>query len=288
MAAVNVKKQSKTESNKGQRVTFHSIAMWLGWHWQTDQDKQRMTDYTVYRLSSRQFSGSMVVGIGLTFVLFYEFYQSLLAAVLLSAAGVVLPRYYRDTLLAKRRARLQMQFKEALYSVTSSLAAGRSVENAFVAAEADLQLLYPGGSADIVREFAVIRYRMMNGDTLENGLRQFAERAQLEDLTQFVDVFTTCKRTGGDLVEVMRRTAQVIGEKLDTQQEIAVMMAQKKFESRIIMIAPFVFVAGLNLAAADYMMPLYNRPMGYLLLTGLLGGFAGCGVIINRIMTIRM
>ncbi|WP_318152505.1 type II secretion system F family protein [Paenibacillus terricola] len=288
MASIMVKQQQKEGRTKGQKMSLYSMAEWLGWHFPTSRDDQRMTDYTVYRLSPRQFAGTMGVGMSFAFVLFYEFYQSFGAAVVLATIGVVLPRYYRASLLAKRRGRLQLQFKEALYSVTSSLAAGRSVENAFVAAEADLQMLYPGGSADIVREFAVIRHRMMNGDSLENGLRQFAERAKLEDLTQFVDVFSTCKRTGGDLVEVMRRTAQVIGEKLDTQQEIAVMMAQKKFESRIIIAAPFVFVAGLNLMAADYMMPLYNRPMGYVLLTSLLGGFACCGYFINKIMTIRM
>ncbi|QKS48766.1 type II secretion system F family protein (plasmid) [Paenibacillus cellulosilyticus] len=287
MASVTVKQQ-KAKRSSGRKIPFHEIAVWLGWSFQKSQQQQQMTDYTSYELSSKQFFGSMAVGIGFAFVLFYEFYQSLAAAIILAAVGVILPRFYRASLLAKRRDRLQLQFKDALYSVTSSLAAGRSVENAFVAAEADLQLLYPGGSADIVREFAAIRYRMMNGDTLENGLRQFADRARLEDLTQFVDVFSTCKRTGGDLVEVIRRTAQVIGEKLDTHQEITVMMAQKKFESRIIIIAPFVFVAGLNLMSPDYMMPLYNGLLGYLLLTGLMIGFAGCGVLINKIMTIRM
>jgi tight adherence protein B len=288
MASVAAKEQ-KAKRRKGQKANCQSIALWLGWSFQkAQQHQQQMTDYTSYMLSPQQFWGSMAVGIGFAFVLFYEFYQSLAAAVILALAGVILPRFYRASLLAKRRARLQLQFKEALYSVTSSLAAGRSVENAFIAAEADLQLLYPGGSADIVREFAAIRYRMMNGDTLENGLRQFADRAKLEDLTQFVDVFSTCKRTGGDLVEVIRRTAQVIGEKLDTHQEIAVMMAQKKFESRIIIIAPFVFVGGLNLVSPDYMMPLYSGPMGYILLTGLMAGFSACGLLINKIMTIRL
>jgi tight adherence protein B len=287
MASVAAKEQ-KAKRGKEQKATCHSIALWLGWSFQKAQHQQQMMDYTSYMLSPQQFWGSMAVGIGFAFVLFYEFYQSLTAAVILASVGVILPRIYRASLLAKRRARLQLQFKEALYSVTSSLAAGRSVENAFIAAEADLQLLYPGGSAHIVREFAAIRYRMMNGETLENGLRQFADRAKLEDLTQFVDVFSTCKRTGGDLVEVIRRTAQVIGEKLDTHQEIAVMMAQKKFESRIIIIAPFVFVGGLNLVSPDYMMPLYSGPMGYILLTGLMAGFAGCGVLINKIMTIRL
>lgn len=275
--------------NKAGRSAARRLAEWLGWSAaEKDMLETPLPDYTTYRLSARQFAVSLAVGMSAAFVLFYTFYQSIITALILSAAGAVVPRIRKGALLAKRRERLQLQFKEALYSVTSSLAAGRSVENAFMAAEADLQLLYPGGSADIVAEFAAIRHRMLNGDTLENGLRQFAERAKLDDLTQFVDVFSTCKRTGGDLVEVIRRTSQVIGEKLEIQQDIAVMLAQKKFESLVLMAVPFVFVAGLNLAASDYMQPLYNGPGGYALLTFALLGFIGCGALIRKIMAIRM
>ncbi|MWC30107.1 type II secretion system F family protein [Paenibacillus sp. MMS18-CY102] len=262
---------------------------WLCWSSAAELDKQqRLAEYSAYRMAPREFMLSAAIGAAAAFTLFYTFYQSLGVAVGFASLGIVAPRLRNAGLLDKRRVRLQLQFKEALYSVTSSLAAGRSVENAFVAAEADLQLLYPGHSADIVREFAMIRYRMENGDTLESGLRQLADRAKLEDITQFVDVFSTCKRSGGDLVDVIRRTSQVIGEKLDIQQEIAVMLAQKRFESRILIAVPFVFIAGLNLAAPDYTEPLYNSPLGYVLLTILLLGFAGCGALIRKIMAIRL
>lgn len=253
-----------------------------------ESTKQQLAEYSEYRMTPREFLFSAAAGLIGAFVLFYTFYQSLVVAFGLVWLGILIPRFRNAGLLEKRRVRLQLQFKEALYSVTSSLAAGRSVENAFIAAEADLQLLYPGGTADIVREFAMIRHRMENGETLESGLSQFANRAQLEEITQFVDVFSTCKRTGGDLVDVIRRTSQVIGEKLDIQQEIAVMLAQKRFESRILTAVPFVFIAGLNLAAPDYTGPLYSSPLGYVLLTLLLLGFVGCGALIRKLMMIRL
>ncbi|WP_127570804.1 type II secretion system F family protein [Paenibacillus xylaniclasticus] len=269
---------------------FYRGAAWLGWNFDFEHDRNglRLPDYSEYRLSPHEFMLSLAAGVAGLFIIAYTFYQSLPAAVMLSPAGALLPRYRKAGLLAKRRERLQLQFKEALHSVTSSLAAGRSVDNAFLAAEADLQLLYPGGSADIVLEFAALRHRILNGDTLESGLRMFAERARLDDITQFVDVFQTCKRTGGDLVDVIRRTSQVIGEKLDIGQEISVMLAQKRFESRILTAIPFVFMAALNMAAPDYMKPLYEGAGGYILLTLLLAGFIGCGAAIHKLMQIKL
>jgi len=265
-------------------------AEWLGWSFRDGRLDRTgpLADYSEYRMSPREFMLSLAAGVAGMFVVSYTFYQSFLAAAALSVAGALLPRYRKAGQLAKRRERLRLQFKEALYSVTASLAAGRSVDNAFLAAEADLQLLYPGGSADIVLEFAALRHRILNGDTLESGLRLLADRAKLDDITQFVEVFSTCRRAGGDLVEVIRRTAQVIGEKHDIGREIAVLLAQKRFESRILIAIPFVFMAALNAAAPDYMEPLYEGAGGYALLTLLLAGFIGCGVSIQRLMRIKL
>ncbi|WP_308635963.1 type II secretion system F family protein [Paenibacillus silvisoli] len=243
--------------------------------------------YWKYRLSKRQFGVAAVVGCMLVFAAAYLFYRSMFAAIVLSAAGMLAPRIHRRMLLEQRRLRLSLQFKEALYSIASSLAAGRSVENAFLTAHEDLRLLYPNPKTEILVEFEIVAARMGYGDSLEQALIDFSSRAAIDDITQFADVFTTCKRSGGDLVEVIRRTSQTIGEKLDVQQEIAVMVAQKRLESRIMMAVPFVFLAFLSLTAPDYMAPLYNG-IGYVLLTGALMLIALCFTLMNKIMNIRM
>ena len=133
----------------------------------------------------------------------------------------------------------------------------------------------------------IIRSRMAYGEPLEQTLDDFSKRAQIDDITQFVDVFIICKRSGGDLVEVIRRTSQTIGEKLEIQQEIAVMVAQKRYESRIMMAVPFVFLAFLSMTAPDYMAPLYQG-MGYVLLTVSLLLLVVCYWFMIRVMSIQM
>ncbi|NIK76303.1 tight adherence protein B [Paenibacillus castaneae] len=246
-----------------------------------------LMDYGKYHLSRNQFLITAIIAATIMFAAVYLFYHSLIISCAAAISGVLAPRLRRDALLLKRKERLKLQFKEALFSLTSSLAAGRSLENAFLATLDDLKLLYPDSRTELLWEFQIVRFRLENAEPLEYALRNFADRAHVDEITQFVDALAACKRTGGDLLEVMKRTSVIIGEKLEIEQEIAVMIAQKRFEGRIMMAVPFVFLAFLSLAAPDYMAPLY-KGAGYLLLTAALFLLLLCFWIMTKMMSIRM
>lgn len=110
----------------------------------------------------------------------------------------------------------------------------------------------------MISELNIICTRMEYGQPVEEALRDFSARAGMEDIERFADVFTVCKRTGGDLVEVVRRTSTIIGEKLDIQQDIAVSISQKKFEAKALLISPLIMVIFMSLTAGDYMQPMYT------------------------------
>ncbi|MCA0757409.1 type II secretion system F family protein [Paenibacillus sp. N4] len=265
---------------------------WFGWETAAANGKARsggrkLTDYGAYALSRWEFAASGTSGALLFFVSAYLFYHSAAVSCAAAALGIIVPRFRRKQQIERRRERLKLQFKEALFSLTSSLAAGRSLENAFLAAIDDLRLLYPDPRTELLLELQIIRFRLDNAEPLESALRSLADRAQIEEMTQFTDALAACKRSGGDLVEVMKRTSAILGEKLDTEQEISVMIAQKKFEGRIMMAVPFVFLAFLGLAAPDYMAPLYGGA-GYLLLTAALILLLLCFWFMVKMMGIRM
>lgn len=261
--------------------------VWSGWDgvFSVKPGKGQLTRYTEYRLSRQELVLSVLTGCAVVFTAIYLFYHSVLLSIIAGALGLAAPRWLRKSLLERRRNRLKLQFKEALFSLTSSLAAGRSLENAFRGVLEDMKLLYSDSGADMLKEFQTICYRLDNLEPLEGALRDLANRAQIDEITQFVDALTTCKRSGGDLLEVMRRTSTIIGDKLTVEGEIKVLLAQKKFESRIMMAVPFVFLGFLGFAAPDYMEPLYSL-LGYVLLTILFLLLLGCFWIMDRIMRI--
>ncbi|WP_372237774.1 type II secretion system F family protein [Paenibacillus sp. P46E] len=247
----------------------------------------QLPDYTVYVLTSLQKIMAMLAGGTLLWAIGYLFYHNGLLSCLLVPGGAYAPRLLRDYLHRRRRTALNLQFKQMLFSLSSSLSAGRSVENAFREAVQDLLMLDPEGGGDMIFELNIICTRMEYGQPVEEALEDFSKRAGMEDVERFADVFSVCKRTGGDLVEIVRRTSTIIGEKLDIQQDIAVSIAQKKFEATALLVSPLIMVMFMSLTAGDYMEPMYTGA-GIAISTLALGLLFLCYLWTSRIMNIPL
>ncbi|MBB6674779.1 type II secretion system F family protein [Cohnella nanjingensis] len=246
-----------------------------------------MTDYRVYPLDRRQRVAAVLAGCLCCYAIVWLMYRQPVIALIGAPCGFFYPRMLQERLRRKRQARLRLHFKDALHALSSLLTAGRSVENAFGALEDDLSLLIGDPNADLLREIRVIVNRLRNGEPLERPLSDLAERSGLEEMNHFAEVFRICKRAGGDLVEVVRRTSGLIGEKMEVEQEVAVLIAQKRFESRLMMGMPFGFVGLLGFFAGEYMAPL-RQGGGILVLTVCLFLLAGCCLWMLKIMDIRL
>lgn len=215
----------------------------------------------------------------------FLFYKNAIACLLLALAAFAYPRFRRKQLIRKRKDELRRQFKHALYALSTALSAGKSVENAIREAADDLRLLYPDGKIDMIRELERINRRTENGEPIERSLLDFGARSGIEDIRQFAESFAACKRTGGDLAEVMRRTANLIGEKMEIEQDISVLLAQKRFEARALGWIPFGIVAFLAYGSPDYMAPLYSGA-GHLIMTTALALLGFSQWLAHRIMNI--
>jgi tight adherence protein B len=246
-----------------------------------------MVDYKIYQLSKREYLIAVGLSGSVFFIIGLVFFKMTAAALVLSAFGFFYPKIRKQELLVKRKEELNNQFKQALYILSSSLGAGRSVESAFRESLRDLEVVYPLKETYIIREFELINKRLYNGESIERALQDLSQRAGLEDIKNFTDVFLICKRTGGNLVEVMRNTANIIGEKMAIQQEISVMIAQKRFESKILMAAPLLFIALLTYSSPDYMAPLYQGK-GIMVMLCALVMLVICYLINKKIMNIEV
>ncbi len=180
------------------------------------------------------------------------------------------------------------QFNQFLYTLSSALVAGRSVENAFYELEKDLYLLYSSEDTFIVREVRQINKRIRNGDSVEKAILEFSKRTTSQDIKNFAVVFSTCKRTGGDLVEVIKKTANIINTKIETQQEIGILIARKKFEALLLSIAPIVIIGLITFTVPDYMQPLYETLIGKIVMTVSLGLVIISNLLAKLIMDIKV
>ena len=189
-----------------------------------------LIDYNVYVMGTGEKAINIVFAAIVLFAVGYVFYHSIFLSALLMLLALKWPKIRTKQIIEKRKNQLTLQFKDMLYSLSSALSVGKSVESGIEDALKDLQVIYPDPQTEILLEMEYILRGIGMNNTTESMFSQFAERAHLEDIENFVDIFVTCKRTGGDLIEVMRSTSNTIGEKIEVKQEIETTISGKKYE----------------------------------------------------------
>ncbi|MCH5251550.1 MAG: type II secretion system F family protein [Lachnospiraceae bacterium] len=229
-----------------------------------------MPDYKNYQFSKRESIWYMLFGMAGAFAVFYLFYQSVIFCLPLSVAGGVGILFYMKRNLAKKQQwNLMVEFKDAMDSLVSALAAGYSMENAISEAYRDLQLMY-GRETPMLLELKNMEQRIRLKHPLDELLLDMGRRSGLEDILTFAQIYATARKSGGNLVRVMKRTADNIGEKMEMQREIQTMIAGKKMESICMMIIPLCIILYLQLFSPGFLDPLYSRLEGRLFMTGAL------------------
>ncbi len=201
-------------------------------------------------------------------ILAYIFYHSITISCIVSPLALFYPEIRKKDIIAKRKKKLNLQFKEALLSLSSSLYAGKSLEAAFKQVLKDLELLFPDPQTDIIREFTQMVKRIDMNENLEDVLNDFAYRSGLEDIENFASVIVISKRNGGNLIEVVKNTTNIIGDKLQIKQEIDTILAQRRFDQKVLNIMPVTMILLLTWSTGDYMKPVFNTLGGRVVMTG--------------------
>lgn len=221
-----------------------------------------LPNYDSYVMSIRErllYTGAAVVVI---FIIAFIFYRSIVLSALLAPFALLYPRLKTRDIIKRRKRELNIQFKDMLYSLSSSISAGKTVEAAFREVLKDLSVLYPEPSAFILVEVRRIISRLEMNETMEAALSDFASRAMLDDVDNFVNVFNICKRSGGNIAEVIRNTSAIINDRIEVGQEVDTLLAERKFEQKVLNIVPILMILLLSASAPDYMSPVFNTGAG--------------------------
>lgn len=177
---------------------------------------------------------------------------------------------YRDSIERKRRQdKLRFEFKEFMTVTAAALSAGYSMENALKSAEKDIVPLL-GEKAEMVRSIKIINRRIALNEPAEKVLLDFGRSVGLEDIESFGEIFAFAKRSGGDYAGIMKRTASVLQEKIETSRDIQTVISQKKMEARIMDIVPIGIILYLQVSSPDFLAGLYGSVVGIVVMTGCL------------------
>lgn len=221
-----------------------------------------LNDYANYCMNSKEKIFytflAMIVIFGLAFI----FYHNMLISLILCPIALVYPKIKCREIIEKRKYNLNLQFKDMLYSLSSSLNAGKSVELSFREIHQDLSVIYIDPNTDILLETQVILRKLEMNETIEAALTDFAKRAHLDDVTNFVDVFNICKRTGGNIIEIIKNTSNIINDKIENKEEINIILSERKLEQKILTSLPVFMIVLLTLTVPEYIAPVFNDIKG--------------------------
>ena len=216
-------------------------------------------EYETYTLSRREWVLYGAEGILLAAVLDYVFYRSFLLILLIFPAGILFPLALKKKLKQRRMEKLRGEFKDAILAVASGLNAGYSVENAFAVSIKEMEEIHGSDS--------MIAKKVRMNLTFEDALGDFAARSGLDDVKNFADVFLAARKSGGELMRIITRTAEIIGEKIRIQEEILTATASKRMEQRIMSGIPVLIVIYIELTSPGFFGILYTTLIGRMLMT---------------------
>ena len=178
-------------------------------------------------------------------------------------AAFPLPRLYLGFLRKQRMRKFNEQLEDALLSMSSSLKAGFSINQA-------LEVIAQENRHPISFEFSLLIQELRLGVTLETALDNMSKRLDCPDFELVAVSILTARQTGGELTATLERLAGVIRERVRITARIRALTAQGRMQAVIIALMPFaLFFAMMNIVP-DMMNAFFSTVAGVLSLLGVI------------------
>ncbi len=228
----------------------------------------------------RLFTGSLLILVGVLW--FGRFFINswpvvIILAVILAAVPYVYVRYRR----ALRFRKFNNLLPDAIDLMSRALKAGHSIASA-------IEMIALEISPPVGPEFRRLFEEQNFGLPLREALINLANRVPIPDLQFLVTAILVQKETGGNLVEVLDKTAAVLRDRIRLLGQLRVYTAQGKLTGWILCILPFVVFGVISILNPRYAHILTEEPLGQkLIVAGLILMLFGVWVI-RKIVDIKV
>jgi tight adherence protein B len=192
-----------------------------------------------------------------------------------------LPYVYLRYRRSKRVREFEELLPEALDVIVSSLRAGFTFELALK--QVAQEIPDPVGF-----EFGVVFEEQNLGVPLADALGELRERIPSDDLDLLAVSLIIHRRTGGNLAEILEKTASTIRDRFRLKREIRTKTAHGRFSGFVLVVLPLAMIGIILALNPDYFLALVNEKIGqYMILGAVLMQILGI-FIIRRIIDIKI
>ncbi len=197
------------------------------------------------------------------------------------AAGLVGPWMYLGFRRGRRRKAFNSSLPDTLQLMSGSLAAGLSLAQS-------VDTIVREGAEPIASEFRRVLVETRLGVTLEDALEGVAERFDSKDFEWVVMAIKIQRQVGGNLAELLDTVAATMREREYVRRQVNALAAEGKLSAWVLGLLPPLFMLYLLLTNYDYVIVMFQEPLGWLMLAGA-GAILGLGVFwMSRLIKVEV
>ncbi len=170
------------------------------------------------------------------------------------------------------------QLIEALLMISSSLKAGRNLDQAF-------ELVAISTPPPLCNEFRTLVQNRRSGVPMTEALGNLARRVPSIELRLAVNATIFQQETGGNLEDLYRQIVVTVSERKKIMGKVIAGTAHARLSGNTVGAIPVVLALGISIYHPSYLSPMLRNPIGQLILIGSLMSSALGLLFINRMTT---
>lgn len=199
-------------------------------------------------------SVGLALAVGLAFLVVSG---SLLLSLILGLGSGIAPWMYVRRKATQKVRKFEEQFPEAIDLMGRAIRAGHPLS-------AGIRMVGDEGPPAVSTEFRKIFEEQRFGLPLEDALMGLADRVDLVDVRIFVTAVLVQREVGGNLAEILDKISETIRARFSIRRQLRVYTAQGRISGYILALLPIVIGSVLFVINREYMMILFEEPVGRL------------------------
>jgi tight adherence protein B len=186
---------------------------------------------------------------------------NLLIGFLFLVLGLFGPWLYLGFRRSRRRKAFNSTLPDTLQLMSGSLAAGLSLAQS-------IDTIVREGAEPIASEFRRVLVETRLGVSLEDALEGVGERFNSKDFEWVVMAIKIQRQVGGNLAELLDTVAATMREREYVRRQVAALAAEGKLSAWVLGGLPPLFMVYLLLTNYDYVIVMFQKPLGWAMLAG--------------------
>lgn len=198
----------------------------------------------------------------------------LIFGVIACAATIIGSRILLKVMKKRRLDAFNDQLEESLMAMSNSLKAGFSIMQS-------IEMVVRQNRNPISMELKLMVQQVQLGMTLDEALRNMADRVKSEDFFLVVSAITTARQTGGDLTGIFNRLSAMIRERLRIQRRIQSITAMGRLQGLVLTLVPVAMFIVLAMIDPTLVQGFFSTFAGLAMFAAVLV-LLGCGYLVIR------